>query len=330
MRASSADWQEYVRWNNVLADVLFPERDEATPAYLDVEEAQIAEVGGERLNLDADRVVDGLVAVVRRTIDLESPDGFAQHLERVRAWREHERAETYPAIAVLAVFSLAAERMAAGSGMASTNYYGRLADLLDGDKDRLSRSYMRVAEPLWGGGLNLWLSTLVGLRGTPTAFALGKRFVGLPLSQALVREADRRRLERFFAEFDFSPPRSEVPASELEPILGSWLSDEQRGGSHLGRLWTKADLRERIAGVASVELQSWNGTDDSDESGVGPRGRALLGLQFRGFPRRKLLVHPPYFFLPEAGRPVKRCSRRAMETSEWVWSRRRTFRERCL
>lgn len=298
MRASRADWEEYVRWNDALAEVLFPERDEATPAYLDVEQSQIAEVG-ERLNLDAGRVVESLVEVVRRTVDRDSPDGFVQHLQRVRAWREHERAEIYPAIAVLAVFSLAAERMAAGSGMASTNYYGRLADLLDGDKDRLSRGYMRVAEPLWAG-LNLWLSTLAGRRGTPTAFALGKRFVGLPLSQALVREADRRKLDRFFAEFDFAP-RSEVPAAELEPILGSWLSDEQRRGSHLGRLWAKADLRERIAGVASVELQSWNGNDDSDEPGGGSRGRTLLGLQFRGFPKRKLLILP-YLFVPESGK----------------------------
>ncbi|WP_454051076.1 hypothetical protein [Cellulomonas sp. Marseille-Q8402] len=292
------DWQEYVRWNDVLARVLFPERDDATPAYLDVEDAQIAEVG-ECLSLDADRVVDGLVEVVRRTIDLRSSDGFAQHLERVRTWRERERTQTYPAVAVLAVFSLAAERMTAGSGMASTNYYGRLADLLDGDRDRLSRGYMRVAEPLWDG-LNLWLSTLAGTRGTPSAFALGKRYIGLPLSQALVREADRRKLERFFTELDFAP-RSEVPVAELEPILGAWLSDEQRRGSHLGRLWSKADLRERIAGVASVELQSWNGVDESDEIGSGPRGRALLGLQLRGFPKRRLLIFP-YFFLSEPGK----------------------------
>ncbi len=42
MRASRADLQEYVRWNDVVADVLFPVRDEPSPAYLDVEEHEIA------------------------------------------------------------------------------------------------------------------------------------------------------------------------------------------------------------------------------------------------------------------------------------------------
>lgn len=298
VRVSRADWQEYVRWNDVVADVLCPERDEATPSYLDVEDSKIAEIG-ERLNIDADSVVDQLVEVVGRTIDDDSyANGFAQHLERVRVWRERKRTDIYPAVATLAVFSLAAERMAAGSGMSANNYYGRLADLLGRDKERLMRSYMSVAEPLWAG-LNLWLATLAGRRGTPTAFALGKRFIGLPLSQALVREADRRKLAGFFAEFDFAP-RSEVPGAELEPILGAWLSDEQRRASHLGKLWTKSELRTRVAGVASVELQSWNGVDESAEPGAGTRGRAMLGLQFRAFPKRRMLVFP-YFFLPEPG-----------------------------
>ncbi|MFF2831927.1 hypothetical protein ACFVSK_09205 [Cellulosimicrobium cellulans] len=295
---SRADLQEYVRWNDVVADVLFPMRDEPLPTYLDVEEHEIAEIG-ERLNVAAENVVDRLVDVVGRTVDHDSyGDGFSLHLDRVRTWRERRRTDIYPSVATLAVFSLAAERMAAGGGMAANNYYGRLRDLLGGDKERLSRGYMRVAEPLWAG-LNLWLTTLGGRRGTPTAFALGKRYIGLPLSQALVREADRRKLERFFAEFDFAP-RSEVPAAELEPLLGVWLSDEQRRQSHLGKLWAQTTLRERIAGVASVELQSWNGVDESEEPGTAPRGRALLGLQFRGFPQRKALLFP-YFFLSEPG-----------------------------
>lgn len=151
MRASRADLQEYVRWNDVVADVLFPVRDEPSPAYLDVEEHEIAEIG-ERLNVDAKDVVDGLVDVVGRTVDRDSyRDGFRLHLERVKTWRERKTTDIYPSVATLAVFSLAAERMSAGGGMASSNYYGRLHDLLGGDKDRLSRGYMRVAEPLWAG-----------------------------------------------------------------------------------------------------------------------------------------------------------------------------------
>lgn len=298
MRTSRASWQEYDRWNEVIADVVFPERDVPVPVYLDVEDHEIREIGA-RLGVPAEQVVDTLMHVVGQTIDLDLVTGaFNTHVERVLHWQRGRRQDAvYPEVALLAVFSLAAEQMAAGDGMASANYYGRLAQLLDAPKRTLHQSYVRVAEPLWAG-LNFWLERLDGRRGTPTAYALGKRFVGLPMSQALVREADRRRLERFFSDFDLAP-RAEIPGPELEPLLGTWF-DREHQTSHLGRLWQKAVLRERIAEVASIELQAWDGIDDSDEPADGrSSGRALLALQTRTFPKPQVRVFP-LFLVKEA------------------------------
>lgn len=301
MRSSRAAWQEYVRWNEVIADVVFPELDVPTPVYLDIEADRVERIG-EALNIDADSVVDILVQVVRQTVDVESYTGaFDQHLRRVQVWKERERANTYPVLATLAVFSLAAERMAAADGMSSANYYGRLADLLDGPKENLSRGYAQVAEPLWSG-LNIWLTTLNGRRGLPSAYALGKRYVGLPMSQALVREADRRKLERFFADFDFAP-RSEIPAPELVPLLNAWFAKEHQL-SHMGRLWKRPALQERIAEVAAVELQAWDGVDESAEDGGQARGRTLLALQLRSFPKPDVRLFP-FFFVAEPDTPRK-------------------------
>jgi hypothetical protein len=298
MRANRAAWQEYDRWNEVIAHVLFPERDVPAPVYLDVEDHEIGEIGA-RVGVPPEQVVDGLMRAVGQTIALDLVTGaFKTHVERVLHWQRSRRhTDVYPEVALLAVFSLAAEQMAAGDGMASANYYGRLAQLLDAPKHNLQQSYTRVAEPLWAG-LNLWLERLDGRRGTPTAYALGKRFVGLPMSQALVRQADRRRLERFFTDFDLAP-RAEIPAPELEPLLGTWF-DREHQTSHLGRLWQKAALRERVAEVASIELQAWDGIDGSDEPGDGrTSGRALLALQTRTFPKKQVRMFP-LFLVKEA------------------------------
>lgn len=298
MRASRSAWQEYDRWNEAIGEVLFPERDHPVPVYLDVEDDAVAEIGA-RLGVPPERVVDELMRVVGHTIDLEVvTGGFKQHLQRVLRWQKsRDQTAVYPEVALLAAFSLAAEQMAAGDGMASANYYGRLAHLLDAPKHNLQQSYTRVAEPLWAG-LNLWLERLGGLRGTPTAYALGKRFVGLPMSQALVREADRRRLERFFADFDLAP-RAEVPAAELEPLLTTWFAREHQA-SHLGRLWQKVALRERIAEVTSIELQAWDGLDSSGEPGEERSGgRPLLALQTLTFPKRQVRMFP-LFLVKEA------------------------------
>ncbi|MEU4360495.1 hypothetical protein [Promicromonospora sp. NPDC023987] len=305
MATNRAAWQEYDRWNAVVADVLFPELDRPAPVYLDVEDHEIEEIGA-RVGVNADVVVERLGEVVGSTIDRNSvTGGFKDHIERVRHWQNGPQEAVYPAVAALATFSLAAEQMASGDGLSSSNYYGRLANLLGGSKGRLHQSYMKVAEPLWAG-LNLWLDRLDGRRGTPTAYALGKRFVGLPMSQALVREADRRRLEQFFVDFDLAP-RSDIPAAEIEPLLTSWFRREHQT-SHLGKLWAKASLRERFAEVAAVELRSWDGIDTSDESdgGQSRAGRALLALRMRNFPKQHVQLFP--FFLvkePSTARSAK-------------------------
>jgi hypothetical protein len=292
MVISRAAWQEYDRWNVVVADVLFPVLDRPAPVYLDVEDHEIEEIGA-RVGVDADKVVGRLMEVVGSTIDRGSvTGGFKDHRNRVLDWHQRSKSALYPAVLTLASFSYAAEQMAHGDGMAAQNYYGRLAQLLGGSKDSLQQSYTRAAEPLWNG-LNLWLDRLDGRRGTPTAYALGKRYVGLPMSQALVREADRRRLERFFVDFDLAP-RSEIPAPEIEPLLSLWFRREHQT-SHLGKLWAKAGLRQRIAEVAAVELQSWNGIDMSDEAGESRAGRALLALRLRKFPKPRVQMFP--FFL---------------------------------
>ncbi|MGO1317622.1 MAG: hypothetical protein ACTMIR_11390 [Cellulomonadaceae bacterium] len=297
MYVSRSIWSEYDLWNEAIAEVVFPELDSLVPVYLDLEDDEIEAVAA-RVGVPAESAVERLGAVVARTLDLTSnSNAFKTHFERVLHWRDHDRTDTFPVLATLAVFSLAAERMAKGSGMRPTNYYGRLTELLGGSPDRLGNSVRKYSEPMWAG-LNLWLEALAGLRGLPSAYSIGQRFVGVPMSQALVREADRRHLERFFADFDLAP-RSAIPAAELEPLLTSWFAREGQA-SHLGKLWKKESLQPRISEVASIELEAWNGVDESEGSSSATRGRVVLGLQSRTFPKRTIRLFP-FFFLSDPG-----------------------------
>lgn len=296
MIPDDAVWREYYRWNDILAEVLFPRLDVSAPVYLDLEPETLAEIGA-RSGVAEDAVVDTLARVVGATVDLAGTNGFRIHRSMLSEWRTGSREETYPLVALLAVFSLAAERMASGGGMSASNYYGRLSELLGGVPEKLGQSYRRDAEPFWGG-LNLWLATIGGERGLPTAYSVGLRYVGLAISQALVREADRRRLERFFVHFDLAP-RSDLPPAELVPLLGSWIEQSPTPASqHLVKLWRKESLQDRVAEVAATLLSEWDGVENATDEVGGARGRVVLTLSLKSFPRRGLRV-VPQFFLPE-------------------------------
>ena len=146
-----------------------------------------------------------------------------------------DRSDPPPTLALLAVLSLAAERMHGGGGKAAHNFYFRLSELLGLDKQQIdwfTHGYQdkkrarpgepSVSQPLWSS-LNDWLEALEGNRGLPTAFPVGHAHIGLPLSQALVRETDRAKFGDMFASYGL-PPHSTYPPKEMENLIAEWMS----------------------------------------------------------------------------------------------------------
>ena len=132
---------------------------------------------------------------------------------------------------------------------------------------------MRYAEHFWRW-LNQWLDDLDGARGLPTAYALQHRFVGLPISQALVRQADRRHFPEFFAQYGFSGGMSIAPEA-LVPYLQGWFEAEHCPVSrNLRRIWDNPSAQERIASVVAVELAEWDGVLPEAQGGL-PRLQKL-------------------------------------------------------
>lgn len=210
---------------------------------------------------------------------------LAEMGRRENDWRTEKGVdEPPPCLAFLALTVLAAEDMgAAEDGFNYNAYYARLSSLLElpPESQEVRSQYMTYAEPLWRD-LNRWLERQEGRRGTPTAYALSFRYVGLPLSQALVREGDRRKFPVFFAQFGL-PAGSELAPEVLERYLDAWFAGEASPVSaSLKKLWGRGSARERIATVAAVELAGWDGTV---EAGHAPEAssvqRAALMAQLR-------------------------------------------------
>lgn len=297
------DWDQYLAWNEAIAGCVFPQLEIPSPVYLDLEDEHL-EALGEWMGVNPDEVQAALASAVAATLRLHGgpKQVFAEHTTRLRAWRLSRSSDLEsppPVLALLALLSATAESMRQSDGMSDANYYGRLAQLLDATehKDRIAAGYRQVAERYWKA-LNDWLTSQDGYRGLPTAYGLQHRFVGLPLSQALVRKGDRERLVGFFQTFGLSPG-SQVAPDEIESLLNVWVSRQPCPATRtFERMWKRAPARPRIAQTAAVALANWDGTLPSSRGDVGEASsRAVLMLELGTFPKRRfklgILIHAP-------------------------------------
>lgn len=288
-----SNWEEYIRWNEAIAETLFPEVEESRPVYLDLEDDSKRALG-EYLSVPWDAVERELVSVVLNTMNLQAHANayFGGHSHALDRWLAAEfTGAPPPVLPLLAVFSLAAERMSRRHGLSAANYYGRLNEVLGFGPDfNIRASYAKVAERFWGA-LNWWLDELDGSRGLPTARAVAHRHVGLSVSQALVRDADRDKLIDFFVTHGY-PPGSTARPSELELALDSWVQQDPSPVSHqLRQLWKRKDERNEICNVVSNALQTWDGRVARHQDGSGAGGRRIsLSVHLSSFPRKRFAL----------------------------------------
>jgi len=260
---------DYARWNDAFSRVVFVESHAHAPVYLDVEDdvlLAVASLAGF-VGTTAGVAEASLVAAVRRRLRLAGGQTsvFAWFTESLAIWRNRRRVRNAdlsvppPVVALLAVFARAADRMGADSKFNSTAYYPRLDALLSLDRpdgQRVRSAFTAKSETYWDA-LNLWLEDLDGSRGIPTAYTVGLRYVGIPMSQALIRDADRARLVDFYADMGLEAGL-ELPADDLVPYFAQWMLS---GRAPIGmmRLWQAKEGQVLLAAAASQGLQHWDG-----------------------------------------------------------------------
>ena len=262
-----ATWGRHDSWNDLIVSAFYSPNSRGRLVYLDVDHDRIASLAGSLSPVPDDPVTDFVASIVR-TLELARPRQriFSPHVNRVSLWREGPRTGPPPCVALLSLFVLAAEGMRADSQYSSSNYYARLHELVsptkDVAKDKLGRDF-RAESPIFWGVLNQWLEDRDGGLGLPTAFAFDRRrFVGIPISQALVREADRQILAECFAQYGLRPGQR-IATADMERILTDWIP-YARVSASLQHLWAKPEVRVRISEVACLELEAWDGRNALD------------------------------------------------------------------
>lgn len=253
-------FDSYNRWNDALIEAFFGQDRAGEPVYLDLEEASLQRAAS-LAGASTERAADDLTAAVCRTLVVPPEEGrtFNRHAARARAWRAGGRTSNPPFVGLLAFLSLVAERMAADHEFSSANYYGRLCRAVGAvattAKRRVQRDFMHQTGRLWDE-LNAWLDDQEGERGIATAFPFDYRVhVGRPISQALVRASDRRRLHEFFRDVQLDAGER-LGLADMRELLDEWISESS---STLKRLWSSKEARDQVAAIACVELESWRG-----------------------------------------------------------------------
>jgi hypothetical protein len=281
---------EYARVGNAIADVMFGSESAGRPVYAlpDAETLSeilaIAEVDG--------RDAAALASVVRQTLRLDDTGvaPFRWHEDRSQLHKD-DPLETPPALPLLVLLAAAAEQMQRDSDLAAHNYYSRLHRLLSvphESRHRVESSYRQTADLLWGS-LNLWLEAWEGERGIPTAYAIGGHpFIGLPMSQAVVRQHDRTGLHEMFILEGLSPG-IRVSPSDMSRTLDSYATVTPSPlSSHLSRLWRAPASRDRIVEAACLELEVWDGSG-IESMAANRRVAATRLLAFlRAFPSKSI------------------------------------------
>jgi hypothetical protein len=288
--SATGDWDRYDRWNAAIAAEFFTGRHGGRPVYLDLEDDVLWRVAAA-VEGDGDDPRAELIGVVRPTLYLAPGLSiFRAHRLRLSSWKAYGRQGPPPVVAVLALLSLIAEQMTTDVDFRASNYYGRFLRTLGYSsqdprlRQKVVRCFAEESHVLWAG-LNDWLGDDPKVRGTPTAYAFDYRVhVGVPMSQALVRDADRVALHDLFADYRLSPGQP-IPHTDMVRLLRDWLPQSSLS-SALKTLCQHEDALLRVADVACIELAAWDGAAAMVTGGS--RHRLAFVASYRRQPRPRL------------------------------------------
>ncbi|MGW7466821.1 hypothetical protein ACWGJT_19460 [Streptomyces xantholiticus] len=217
----------------------------------------------------------------------DRPSEIFSRLEwRCRQWAVGSQGDAPPILPLLAVSVLAASKMATEGDISSSNYYMRLAEVFRvgmRERDDLRAHFKPVAD-MWES-LDTWLESRGGKRGYSTISGDSHLTrIGYPISQALLREQDRRILTTFFGATDVKPGApEEFPGEEIIRRLRLWTSSNSHGLSRpllkalhgAGPCDDVADKRTVLAKLLGRLVEHWDGTLHED----GSRARIVSALR---------------------------------------------------
>lgn len=226
------------------------------------------------VHIDPEHADEALATAVREKLCWKDSGraAFAEFDQMTKAWVSQRRraieseleVPAPPHVALLTLFSLAAERIGeanADTGAVESSYYANLERVLGvppAESSRVRTSFAKSSETYWES-LSLWLEDYEGQRGMPSAYSLMHRYVGLPVSQALVRDRERRNLKKMFAEQGFVPGMT-VSHADMYGAIDVWVNSARTSANTaLVKMWSSAEVKDRVVEVALAEFSTWEG-----------------------------------------------------------------------
>jgi len=255
---------EYMKWNNLIAGYFFNENNSGRDVLLYVNEELINRLGA---SFGAD--VKDFVDSVKKGPDWVTRPGFCQKaLQVFENWRD-KKFEFPPYISYLAFFVLAA---GTESNFAVHAYYPRVWKLLEEPENTGTLpSFERMIE-LWDD-LEKWSreDKHEELGRFVTRIRGGLWKVGLPLSQTLISEDERKHLNNLFDTAGLDP--TDAPSPDVMPGILKYFGHDILNKRTIRLLESKKKedliLLDALVELVLSELEDWDGTilEDSDMKG---------------------------------------------------------------
>lgn len=232
----------YAEWNKAIAEYFVKGMPNSSIIYLSVDEEVLMDIGTRFEQSEANHV--GWVEDFTGAVRSECVVGTQISLERISDYQS----DRLPyCVAFLAAMVLAAHRMVGedteDETIAQINYFKRLRQVFGvpaeegGRPDGLQPA--GVEESLWQSW-NWWLIQNGLLPSAEQGESTNYAYINYPLSQALLREGDRKSVERLFREYEKSGQLGRVWDRDT---VGSWIRDQDLSSRHLRELVQESDFK---------------------------------------------------------------------------------------
>ena len=281
----------YQSWNRAIATYFLQGVAHASRIYLSVDDAALEAIGQQEFHAKLFNGLwrDDLIAAVRRQV----VRGNRVDLSTIQDYDKNSRIPS--GVGFLSVCVLAAYDMASDEEISDTNYFQRLRAVLNlNNAGSLSRPTGMSAgdeEPLW----KLWNQWLRGQDYIPTARQGqgSKTYINYPISQCLLRLADRDRLEKYFHEQRWTS------SWDAQTLFSRLREKTQQFPEYLRKLIKESGDRYEVLADAIQEVhQQWleMGCPAPDQS---KRSRTTSPNLFAGLYRSEEDYEIEYYLYPK-------------------------------
>jgi hypothetical protein len=290
----------YYAWNQAIYQYITAGLPPGSRVFLSIDNEALVNAG-RLLNPSlprSERVADFLRAVRARYV-------FGNRVDNIiPLGDESNKVPSY--LSFLAATVLAAYRMAESEVVSSNNYFTRLKEILpfSGDDRRPGGFDAGIEDFLWQHWAN-WL-TQRGYLPSAEAGEGGWKYINYPISQTLLRQADRETLWRHFTDRHWSRSLDEGV------VVARVLREKQYFGSHLRQLLSDQTMRQaRQQGLHQVIYDVYDLWANSGAGGKGDyqtvvnadQARNLVAGLYRTF--NPILGEPRYALFPQQARRLQ-------------------------